>query len=77
MASVDGSAEEQTKINNIDVHTPRTGLIGWRSEMVKCNENEQQIWAADHNMTTVSIEIAFLRDQRGFSAQKITMQLIA
>lgn len=44
-----------------DVHAPHSGLIGRRSEMVKCSENEHQIWAADHNMNTARIEITFLQ----------------
>ena len=47
-----GRTQEQDEDAGSDVHAPRPGSIGQRSEMVRCSENGQQIWAADHNMTT-------------------------
>jgi hypothetical protein len=39
-----GRTQEQDKDATSDVHAPCPVLIGQRSEMVKCSENEQQIW---------------------------------
>lgn len=33
------------------MHAPHVGLLGRRSEIVKCSQDGQQIWAVDHNLS--------------------------
>lgn len=61
-----GRTQERDEGAGSDVHAPRLGLIGRRSEMAKCSENEQQFWL---RITTwqpqgqsAGIEIAFSPD---------------